>query len=304
MSFGYTYNSGGNSIAATLLMVYGIFVVTGGLIALAAYILKGIGLYTIAKNQGNENAWLAFIPFARKYQQGELAGEIQLKNKSISRPGIWFVGLPIAWGILSYLVGMIFSILVVGKMIRYGVMGYHTYDSIGTESLGLIGFFLFFIVLAIVYKVIYKILLILIDVKILSSYTSGNMPIIHSVFAVFIPLYESICFFVISRRIAKENAEKQSDYAGDTAYTRHCDMGGYSAYTESMQTEPVVEDIVSEEPVADAVVTEDDVSEEPVADAAVTGDVVSETIADQPVEFYKEAASQNVVFDKQEKTEE
>lgn len=304
MSFGYTYNSGVNSIAATLLMVYGIFVVTGGLIALAVYILKGIGLYTIAKNQGDENAWLSFIPFARKYQQGELAGEIQLKNKSISRPGIWFVGLPIAWGILSYLIGMIFSISIVGKVIRYGIMGYSAYDSVDSGITGIVGFFLFFIALAMVYKIIYKILLILIDVKILSRYTSGNMPIIHSVFAAFVPLYEAICFFVISRRIAKENEAKQRDYAGDTTYTRHCDMGGYSAYTESMPTGPAVEDVVSEEPVADAVVTEDAASENAVADAVVKEDIVSETVADQPVEFYKEEASQNVVFGEQEKTEE
>lgn len=289
MSFGYTYNSGVNSIAATLLMVYGIFVVTGGLIALATYILKGIGLYTIAKNQGEENAWLSFIPFARKYQQGELAGEILLKNKSISRPGIWFVGLPIAWGILSYIIGMIFSISIVGKVIRYGIMGYSAYDSMDSGIIGIVGFFLFFIALAMVYKIIYKILLILIDVKILSRYTSGNMPIVHSVFAAFVPLYEAICFFAISRRVAKENEAKQREYAGNADYTMNRNMGGYSAYTEPLQTGPAVEDTVSEEPVADAVVTED---------------IVSETVADQPVEFYKEATSENVVFDEQEKTEE
>lgn len=289
MSFGYTYNSGVNSIATTLLMVYGIFVVTAGLIALAVYILKGIGLYTIAKSHGDENAWLAFIPFARKYQQGELAGEILLKTKSISRPGIWFVGLPIAWGILSYLIGMIFSISIVGKIVRYGIMGYSAYDSMDSGITGIIGFFLFFIALAIVYKIIYKILLILIDVKILSQYTSGNMPIIHSVFAAFVPLYEAICFFVISRRVAKENAAKQREAVNDTDYTMHYNMGAYKSYTESMQKESAVEDIVPEQPISDTVVTED---------------VVSERAVDQPVETYKEATVEEVVLDEQKITEE
>lgn len=254
MSYGYIYNTGVDSIMTTLLMAYGIYIVTAGLIALGTYIFKGIGLYTIAKSQGDENAWLAFIPFARKYQQGELAGEIQLKTKSISRPGIWLLGFPIAWGILSYLIGMIFSIKIVGKAIRYGLFGYNTYNSLDSEITGLIGFLLFFIALGIVYKIFYKILLILIDVKILSQYTSGNMPIIHSIFSAFIPLYEAICFFVISRRIAKENAAREyaekkdaaGEYARNTADTMYRHMDGYHAYTGPMQEETMSESTMPE----------------------------------------------------------
>lgn len=270
MSLGYTYNTGVDSIMTTLLMVYGIVAVTAVLIALATYIFKGIGLYTIAKSHGDENAWLAFIPFARKYQQGELAGEIPLKTKSINSPGIWFVGLPIAWGILSYLIGMIFSIKIVGKVIRYGLFGYNSYSSLDSEITGLIGFLLFFIALGIVYKIFYKILLILIDVKILSQYTSGNMPIIHSIFSAFIPLYEAICFFVISRRVAKENAERERESTRDTEEAMFHNMGEYHAYTGTKSEEAMsetVEEVVSTIENVAAEANEETVVEDVVSDA-------------------------------------
>lgn len=47
---------------------------------LVSYILHSIGLYTIAGRLGISNAWLAFIPFARSWLHGELAGEISLKT--------------------------------------------------------------------------------------------------------------------------------------------------------------------------------------------------------------------------------
>lgn len=280
MSYGYIYNTGVDSIMTTLLMAYGIYIVTAGLIALGTYIFKGIGLYTIAKSQGDENAWLAFIPFARKYQQGELAGEIQLKTKSISRPGIWFLGFPIAWGILSYLIGMIFSIKIVGKAIRYGLFGYNTYNSLDSEITGLIGFLLFFIALGIVYKIFYKILLILIDVKILSQYTSGNMPIIHSIFSAFIPLYEAICFFVISRRIAKENAAREREYTRDTEDTMPHNMGGYHVYTGTMPESTMSETVEEEVPIVENVAVEAGMMSDSFAEAKeenVVEDVVSDS---------------------------
>lgn len=203
MSLGYTYDLGSSSIATTLLMIYVVCIVTGGLISLASYILRGIGFYTIAKEQGDENAWLAFVPFARKYQQGELAGEIQLKTRSIRKTGVWVVGLPIAWSVLSYIIGILFGISIIAKTIHYGILGYSSYDG---QSIGVVVFLLNFMLIAAVYKIFYKILLILVNTKILSGYTKGNMPLIHSIFAAFVPLYEAICFFVISRKIA--NREK------------------------------------------------------------------------------------------------
>ena len=81
-----------------ILMICAIILIVCAIFALLSYILKGVGMYTMAKRQGMDYAWLAFIPFARTYLHGELAGSIRLKNKSIQNPGIWLLALPFLYG--------------------------------------------------------------------------------------------------------------------------------------------------------------------------------------------------------------
>lgn len=91
---GYSYEttvSGGDAVGITILLIYLIVLLVWGLVSLAGYILKGIGMYTIAKRRGMDYPWLAYVPFARAYLQGELGGEIVLKDKKsrIRESGFW-----------------------------------------------------------------------------------------------------------------------------------------------------------------------------------------------------------------------
>ena len=45
---------------------------------LGSYLLHSFGLYTIAKRMGKKDAWMAFVPFARTYYHGNMAGPIRL----------------------------------------------------------------------------------------------------------------------------------------------------------------------------------------------------------------------------------
>ena len=45
-------------------------------IFIAFYVLKSIGLMTLAANKGIENAWLAWIPVADLYIMGSIVGEM------------------------------------------------------------------------------------------------------------------------------------------------------------------------------------------------------------------------------------
>ena len=89
-NFEYDYpvnhGNGGNAAVTLILTIYLIALALIIAVALASYIFHSIGLYTIGKRMGREHAWLAFVPFARDYFHGELAGEIHLKNKSIRNP--------------------------------------------------------------------------------------------------------------------------------------------------------------------------------------------------------------------------
>ena len=64
-------------------MFYLIILLVGLTVAVVNYIFRGIGMYNMAKREGMDYPWLAFVPFARTYLQGELGGTVHLKNKQI-----------------------------------------------------------------------------------------------------------------------------------------------------------------------------------------------------------------------------
>ena len=66
---------------------------------LGSYLLHSFGLYTIAKRMGKKDAWMAFVPFARTYYHGNMAGPIRLKNTTIKNPGLWKLLFPIIYEI-------------------------------------------------------------------------------------------------------------------------------------------------------------------------------------------------------------
>ena len=106
----YSYDSAENTAIAVLSICL-IVLVLIGVFALAAYILHSIGLYTIGKRIGYSIPWLAFIPFARDYMQGELAGEISLKTKKIKNPGVWNLVMPIISGVIFWIFYMLFFLV-------------------------------------------------------------------------------------------------------------------------------------------------------------------------------------------------
>ena len=103
-NYGYEYNydypvhmNSTGSLFTALMYIYLIILTVIVIFALASYIFHSVGMYTIGKRMGREYAWLAFIPFARDYFHGELAGAIPLKSRKIKNPGIWNLVLPIIY---------------------------------------------------------------------------------------------------------------------------------------------------------------------------------------------------------------
>lgn len=204
--YSYEYPPAMNSIASVL-MIYMLILLVWGIFELVCYIIKGIGLYTIAKRQGAEYPWLAFIPFARTYLQGELGGDILLKKKSIRTPGIWLVILPIIEGVAVF----IFYLLVVG------IIGFGTYSTMNYYGSGagmivtLILVMLGFILIMIVFGAALQVLRVLVNHQILERFTSRNMSIVHAILMGIVPLYEPICFLIMSRRPYNPGMEPKSE---------------------------------------------------------------------------------------------
>lgn len=186
-----------------ILMICAIILIVCAIFALLSYILKGVGMYTMAKRQGMDYAWLAFIPFARTYLHGELAGSICLKNKSIQNPGIWLLALPFLYGaVYSLLYGMVWFIGM-GSLTRLafnGVLSYGRTDLSGGAVMGIVVIVLILSVVSLAYTAVYKSFSVLVNHQILERFTTKNMSVAHAVLCTLVPLYESICLFVMRNR--------------------------------------------------------------------------------------------------------
>ncbi len=203
-NFGYGYEyynptSGidamADSIFVGIITIYLIIILIGLVVTIVDYVLRGIGMYTIAKREGMEYPWLAFVPFARTYLQGELSGTVHLKKKQIKNPGIWLIVLPFIAGAVSLIFYAIFWITGIGMIISMDYMGI----SVGAVT-GLVIFLIIAVIFMVLYEAVYKVLRVLVNRQIYDKFTSPNMAVAHAILGILLPLYESICIFVMRNR--------------------------------------------------------------------------------------------------------
>lgn len=190
-NYSYSPSAGGvfTMIIGLVFLVYILVLMAALMLLVVEYILQSVGMYTMGKRMGKENAWLAFVPFARGYFQGELSGEILLKHRRIKDPGIWNVILPVAGGAVY---GIIIAVLMfLSFMSRLVVIRQGT----GMLLFASILLYMTGIAALIVSYVLRYLLLALINKQIFERFTTSNMAVLHSVASLFVPLYGPICFF-------------------------------------------------------------------------------------------------------------
>lgn len=195
----YEYNypvSNSEGLVGVILSVYLIILTLILAFVLVSYIFHSVGLYTIGKRMGKEYPWLAFIPYARDYFQGELAGPIKLKNKEIKNPGIWNLVIPIISSVLAGVFGVLI-ILVTGVGAAAQISGA---GGAGIALLLMIMLYTLLIVAVIAVQAAQMALKVLINKQILERFTAGNMGLVHAVLMIVVPLYEALCFFVMRKR--------------------------------------------------------------------------------------------------------
>ena len=196
----------GNAAVAVFFTIYLLILTVALIFALTSYIFHSIGLYMIGKRMGRQYPWLAFIPVARDYFQGELAGEIVLKNKTIKNPGIWNLVLPII-GSTLFGIFMIFSVIAGSIAVAAG-------GAVTIILTLVIMMYIFSVIILAAVNVARIVLLVLINKQILAKFTSDNMALVHSVASQFVPLYEALCFFIMRDkefRPDKEPADSATD---------------------------------------------------------------------------------------------
>lgn len=180
---------------------------------IVSYVLRGIGMYTIGRNRGMQNSWLAFIPYGRTYFQGELCGNIPLGKREIKTPGLWMILIPIIMNVLSGVFYLLIWGGIVVEIIRQagagsllnaggGIQGHHTVNGVLSSAgaiLILLGI-LFMVIIIMIGSAASCTLQVLVNRTIYQNVTHPNFAIIHAVVGLFVPLYTSIYFFLIRNR--------------------------------------------------------------------------------------------------------
>lgn len=204
-----SYN-GNDELIVTIVMVYLVIAAAVFIISLADYIIRGIGMYKMGKAKGKTNPWLAFVPYARTYFQGNLGGSIDFQNKSIKNPGLWLLLLPIinsvVTGIITFIYGAVFTASaafdVIGDADMLSEMG-------GTS----IVFIIVVILVGFVFTTAATVLRVLVNRQIYSQYTVTNMAVLHAVLGSLLPLYESIALLIYGKKAEEEKEQNNTDYS-------------------------------------------------------------------------------------------
>jgi len=192
-------------VAVTVFIFYGILLLGALLFWLAGYLFQAMGTYTLAKKQNLPSPFLAFIPYARTYLLGELAGEINIGKRKMRSPGLWLLLLPI---LLSLLLAAVIIAYIVSIFITSFSMMHKTEEEIFLAVFGVI--LLWVVVLVVVSIAVQTVtywITLLVRVNIFKKYTEENLALTHGILSLFIPLYAPIYLFILSRKAPEKSPE-------------------------------------------------------------------------------------------------
>lgn len=90
-------------------------------IAIVFYVLKSMGLMTLATNKGIENPWLAWIPIADLYIAGAIVEEMDLFGYKLDNLAMWVPVAALAGIVLGLIpfLGILFSLALAVFMVMF-----------------------------------------------------------------------------------------------------------------------------------------------------------------------------------------
>jgi hypothetical protein len=106
----------GNGFEEAMMVFFGIFAVTFlviGIGALVLYILRCVGIMTLARNRGMSNPWVIWIPLVGVYTIGALADDIQAREGKRTA----FRWLLLGGNILTYVISIVSSAASIGSLV-------------------------------------------------------------------------------------------------------------------------------------------------------------------------------------------
>lgn len=137
MYYDYSYGYGGGEMLGITLF-YVIYLLVAGGFAIALYVLRSLGVYTIAKRRGLHHAWFAWVPVADQYLLGCISDQYQyvVKDKNKSRRKILLVLDIVYVVLLTVIVGSFVGIAF------NAAVGYISESRMTSRMLGILGLYL------------------------------------------------------------------------------------------------------------------------------------------------------------------
>ena len=182
---------GSVEVLGIILMFYAVIIGAVLLVKLVSYVIKGFAMYRMAQRAGLDYPWLAFVPFARVYLQGELSGDIMFRKRTIRDPGIWLILIPIIKTVIFGVISVITWVAVAGMVVTAVYTNHYTGSVFGIGV-----FVVLFVVAILAYQALISALKVLVNYQIYRRFTSNNLAIVHALLGILVPLYESICLMV------------------------------------------------------------------------------------------------------------
>ena len=87
------------------------------IIGIAAYVFTSLGLMTLAKNKGIENAWLAWIPIGNLYILGKIVKNVKIGSWEIPQLEVVLPIASVAVAILSFIPVLGFLIAIAAAVL-------------------------------------------------------------------------------------------------------------------------------------------------------------------------------------------
>lgn len=175
---------------------------------LAVYALMGIGLYVMAKNRNISRPYLGFIPFARYYLMGVIAGETRFFGKKVKNVGLIIAILTAVTFVLSILYNLkeyfpLISVLASGNQVVFtlteaGELATNSFSvdwSTSVLVLAEIAYYINYIL-----EVVLIFLNIMVYIELFKKYTPEHY-FLYSILCIFLPI-DGIMVFSLRKRAA------------------------------------------------------------------------------------------------------
>lgn len=186
-------------VVAGIISLIVIYVAVIGIICLALYILRALGIYNMAKNAGLSNPWVAFVPIANSYTFGKLAEKYRRKDGKESEK---FSVLLLIFDILTLIACVCLIVFTVISLVAILSNAQIAYDS-GTDMTlsqfsSLIPVIVFYVV-TMLCAVVYTVLHYVAFWRIVAAYDYSNATL-YTVLSVFFSFLDPIFLFILRNK--------------------------------------------------------------------------------------------------------